>query len=434
MPPDANVFHRFTTRHTSPPRWLVLLAVLGVLAAGCSSLENGSAIEAESAGDDGPTAVGPVLDGAADTTSTGSAVTVRRAGSISDTDWRRCQLLASGVTLLHPDGWLPDEVPLRSCSTFVPPGGGTDGDGITVEAAQGDLATTVTGLLANGWRLLPGWGLPPGIALGGPDGEVARLVPISSNDTLRVTGRSGTSLGDTETALLVTRMATSVRPVRAAGTPDAGSGPAGAPPEPTDRAPRSRVRPEPGSVALTFDDGPHPTWTPVVLELLDEYDATATFFVVGSAAERHPDLIREIVRRGHSVQNHTQDHERLTQVDDARVRAQLRAADRAITGAGAPGPRCMRPPYGAVDERVRNLTAEQGQDVVLWNIDTLDWRNPGVDQIIGEAVQAKDRDIILFHDGPGDRSQTVSALPWVLEFLTSSGFGFQRLCADPPAR
>lgn len=321
---------------------------------------------------------------------------------------------------------------MRSCVTFAPPGADPDEEGVTVRSDRTELGAAVAELLTDDWRLLHGVGLPPGISLTEPGGEVVRLVPIGDGSTLRFTGRAGRSLDDAGIAALVVHMATSVRPVRAAATPDAGAGPGGAAPEPIERTPGSRVRPEPGNVALTFDDGPHPTWTPIILELLDQYDATATFFVVGSTAERHPDLVRQIVDRGHSVQNHTQDHERLTLIDDGGVREQLRGADRAITAAGAPRPRCMRPPYGAVDERVRGLTAGGDQDVVLWNIDTLDWRNPGVDGIIAAAVQAKDRDIVLFHDGPGDRSETVAALPWVLEFLASSGFGFQRLCADPP--
>ncbi len=357
------------------------------------------------------------------------AATSARAG-VDSLDWQRCELVSSGVTVSHPDGWHREELPMRSCATFAAPGADLDATVVRIEADRSDLAGTTTELLSAGWRLLPGVGLPPGIALVGPGGELTRLVPIGDGTTLRFTSRPDGP--HVETAALVVRMATSVRPVRVAATPGAEAGPGATPPAPTERAPRSRVRPEPGNVALTFDDGPHPTWTPIVLDLLDEHDATATFFVVGSAAERYPDLVREIVDRGHSVQNHTQDHERLTEVDDSRVRQQLRSADRAITDADAPTPKCVRPPYGAVDERVRDLVAGERQDVVLWNVDTLDWRNPGVDRIIGAAVGAEDRDIVLFHDGPGDRSQTVAALPWVLEYLSSSGFGFQRLCADPP--
>lgn len=352
--------------------------------------------------------------------------------ALGSPEWSRCELRSSGVSLAHPRGWQLDEPPRRECAAFAPPG--ADRTTTLVVEAGGPLGTTIAELRRSGWQLAPRPPVPAGVALHGPTGDRARVVLLDDGSTLRVSGREAAPGDPAALSALVDRIATSVRPVRAAATPDAGAGPAAAPATPATPAPRSRVRPDPGSVALTFDDGPHPVWTPQVLDLLDDYGARATFFVVGTQVERHPDLAREIVRRGHSVQNHTWDHARLTQLDDTAVTAQLGDTDRAITAAGAPTPRCMRPPYGSVDERVRAITAAQDQDVVMWNVDTLDWRSPGTDAVIAAAVGAKDRDIILFHDGPGDRSQTIEALPWVLEFLSSSGFGFQRLCADPPTR
>jgi peptidoglycan-N-acetylglucosamine deacetylase len=189
-----------------------------------------------------------------------------------------------------------------------------------------------------------------------------------------------------------------------------------------------RYEPDPGHVALTFDDGPHPTWTPAVLDILDDAGVEATFFVVGEEVERHPDLVADILRRGHSVQNHSHTHADLTELSEAAVEAELQQTDDAIVAAGGSPSECYRPPYGAYDSRVSAVADRLALEAILWDRDTRDWAQPGVVTIVDRATRATSGEIILLHDGSGDRRQTVSALPEIIDDLRAQGYGFQALC------
>lgn len=192
--------------------------------------------------------------------------------------------------------------------------------------------------------------------------------------------------------------------------------------------------PPPGTIALTFDDGPNPAWTPQVLDLLDRYDAKATFFVVGYLAERHPDLVAEIARRGHTVANHSYSHPQLPTLSDDAIRDQLRVTDDAIAAAGVARPTCLRPPYGATNARVESVAAGAGLRTVLWTVDPEDWRRPGADALRARVARAGSGDIVGMHDGGGDRSHTVAALPGILEDLRARGLRSVSLCdTAPPA-
>jgi peptidoglycan/xylan/chitin deacetylase (PgdA/CDA1 family) len=190
-----------------------------------------------------------------------------------------------------------------------------------------------------------------------------------------------------------------------------------------------RYEPDPGTIALTFDDGPHPTWTPQVLNILDYLQVKATFFVVGENVERYPGLVAEIQRRGHSVQNHTYTHPDLVTLSNDQVDLELRRNHIELRDAGVSKPNCLRPPYGSYDQRIDLLAEARSLELVLWDVDTRDWSRPGVPAIIDRATEAGSGDIILFHDGGGDRSQTVEALPEVILELDERGYDFQSLCA-----
>lgn len=189
-----------------------------------------------------------------------------------------------------------------------------------------------------------------------------------------------------------------------------------------------RYQPDQGTVALTFDDGPHPTWTPQVLDVLDQLQVKATFFVVGDNVRRYPGLVAEIQRRGHSVQNHSYTHADLVTLDNEAVTQEIRRTTAEIQAAGSPGPHCLRPPYGSYDQRIDLLAAAENLELLLWDVDPRDWSRPGVPTIVDRATQAGSGDIILFHDGGGDRSQTVAALPEIVDVLRERGYGFQTLC------
>ena len=185
-------------------------------------------------------------------------------------------------------------------------------------------------------------------------------------------------------------------------------------------------------VYLTFDDGPHPTWTPRVLDVLNLHGAPATFFVLGQSATRYPEIVERLVAEGHEAENHTFDHVWLDRAPRDLFISQVNAADDALHAAagGRVDPiACLRPPYAAMNEHTRDLAAELGKSIVLWSVDTQDWRRPGADQIASHVMaNVRPGSIVLMHDGGGERSQTVEALATVLEGLTNRGYAFGLLC------
>jgi peptidoglycan-N-acetylglucosamine deacetylase len=190
-----------------------------------------------------------------------------------------------------------------------------------------------------------------------------------------------------------------------------------------------------GVVHLTFDDGPTPAWTPRVLELLARYRAQATFFVLGRSAAAHPELVRQEFAAGHGVANHTWSHRRLTGLSDDQLAAEVSSTSAAIQRATGAPVGCFRPPYATVDAASTGHVRALGLRLTLWDIDTHDWLRPGAG-VIADRVLSRVRsgDVVLMHDGGGDRSQTVAALEQVLATLSARGFRFTALCRSAPAR
>lgn len=188
--------------------------------------------------------------------------------------------------------------------------------------------------------------------------------------------------------------------------------------------------PKTHQVALTFDDGPSQEFTPLVLEILKEYNVPATFFLVGVHAERYPNIARRIAEEGHEIGNHTYRHLTMPTASNKTLYEEVIKATRVITQMTGEYPKYIRPPRGVYDARFRRLSHVLGQKIVLWTISTRDWRyGTSAQAIVKRAVsQAKGGDIILFHDSGalvknegGDRSATVRALPLVIEGLRQKG-------------
>lgn len=188
--------------------------------------------------------------------------------------------------------------------------------------------------------------------------------------------------------------------------------------------------------ALTFDDGPDPRWTPAVLALLREYEVKATFCVVGQLVVAYPELVRQIVAGGHTLCNHTWSHDvRLGSRPRAAIRADLRRTTTAIRDV-VPGARVSyyRQPGGAWTRRVVQVAAEQGMSSLHWAVDPQDWRRPGAGAITRTVTTDTGAgEIVLLHDGGGERRDTVQALGRILPELV----GRVRLDAlpagvDPP--
>ncbi len=182
-------------------------------------------------------------------------------------------------------------------------------------------------------------------------------------------------------------------------------------------------------VAITFDDGPDPRWTPKILDILKAANVKAAFFLVGANAEHYPGLVRRIVDEGHEIGNHTYYHPNLALCWPEHVRLELNATQLLIESITGRATTLFRPPYAAdtSPSQLSELTPLQiAQDlnylVVLENIDPQDWAKPGADIILQRVKQQRrDGSIILLHDAGGDRSQTVEALPRILDWLHTRG-------------
>ncbi|WP_019121705.1 polysaccharide deacetylase family protein [Brevibacillus massiliensis] len=180
-------------------------------------------------------------------------------------------------------------------------------------------------------------------------------------------------------------------------------------------------------IALTFDDGPSPEYTPRMLDLLKKYDAKATFFVVGSRVNKYPELVRREITEGHEVANHTYNHKYFTRMTPDSIKKEIKLAEDAIVKATNLRPRLFRPPGGIYNETIINSAKELDYLVVMWSWhqDTRDWRNPGVKRIVGKVLNnARKGDIVLFHDHGGKREQTIKALEQILPELTRRGYSF----------
>lgn len=178
-------------------------------------------------------------------------------------------------------------------------------------------------------------------------------------------------------------------------------------------------------IALTFDDGPHPTLTPQILDILKAYGIRATFFMIGENAERYPELVERIRSEGHEIGNHTYSHIRAKDTTEEKLRDEILHCERLIGGNSGNGVKLFRPPEGNLSDCLGEMCGTLGYRVILWSIDTRDWcRTPPKE--ITESVLRKVRsgDIILMHDYIGSNSPTPTALKQMLPLLIKRGYSF----------
>lgn len=182
-------------------------------------------------------------------------------------------------------------------------------------------------------------------------------------------------------------------------------------------------------VNITIDDGPDPAWTPQVLDVLEERGVKATFCMVGTQAQAHPDLVKKVVAAGHRLCNHSVSHDTaMDRKSEAYQSREILDAERMITKAsGGVRPLYYRAPGGAFTPYSRKIAAARGMRPLGWNVDTKDFERPGADAIVATVErELPNGPTLLFHDAGGDRSQTVEALrrilPWLREQGYSSGF------------
>ncbi|MCC8335943.1 glycosyltransferase [Streptomyces sp. R1] len=186
------------------------------------------------------------------------------------------------------------------------------------------------------------------------------------------------------------------------------------------------------TIVLTFDDGPDPTWTPQVLDILEKYDVPGTFFLVGSMVSRHPGIVRDMVEQGNEVGVHTFTHVDLSYQSQARVTREIEQTQLALAGAAGITTTLFRAPYSsqtdAIDDYSWPVYESLGQDgytSVFIDTDSDDWKRPGVSKIVEWATPEDGEGAsVLFHDAGGERSQTIEALPKYIEKMKAKGYTF----------
>jgi len=190
--------------------------------------------------------------------------------------------------------------------------------------------------------------------------------------------------------------------------------------------------PPPGSkVFLTFDDGPS-VYTPQILSELQAEGVPATFFVIGQNAQKAPTFVQQEHADGEVIGDHTWDHQDLTTLSSDQVKSELQSTADEITSLTGTPPTLWRPPFGAFNDTVTQIASSLGLSMRLWDIDTQDWTMPGTATIVNNVVNnVRPGVIILMHDGSpdltGDRSQTVAALPTIIDTLRARGYDFGKL-------
>jgi cellulose synthase/poly-beta-1,6-N-acetylglucosamine synthase-like glycosyltransferase/peptidoglycan/xylan/chitin deacetylase (PgdA/CDA1 family) len=191
------------------------------------------------------------------------------------------------------------------------------------------------------------------------------------------------------------------------------------------------------TVALTFDDGPDPTWTPKILAILKRYHVPATFFTVGAHVASYPELVRAELRAGDEIGSHTYTHSNLASAG-WRLPLELTLTQNALAGAVGIRTTLLRPPYcggpdtlTATDWKAYQKAASFGYLIALDSVDTEDWAKPGVAKIVANAIpHGTQGAIIMMHDAGGNRSETVRALPQIITKLEARGYRFMTVTAD----
>jgi peptidoglycan/xylan/chitin deacetylase (PgdA/CDA1 family) len=181
-----------------------------------------------------------------------------------------------------------------------------------------------------------------------------------------------------------------------------------------------RVETDRKVVSLTFDVVWMPAETGKILDVLDRYQLSATFFLTGNWVRRNPDLAREIIMRGHEIGQHTFSHQRLPELGDNELTREFEQMEKALRDELNVTTELFRPPYGEIDERVRDFAAARGYTTVLWSVDPHDWLNPGAEPLARNVLQkVHPGAIILLHTSAG---QLPEALPAIIEGLRAKGF------------
>ncbi len=187
----------------------------------------------------------------------------------------------------------------------------------------------------------------------------------------------------------------------------------------------SKSREPTKKIALTFDDGPHPRYTERILSILEKYNVKATFFVIGVNIQNYPEPLRKIYEAGHEVGNHTFLHDNSKDLNSNNARLEMEKCDNIIYENIGIRPKLFRPPRGACNKDVVEAARELGYSIVLWSIDTLDWKGTS-SKCIADTVTNRlhGGDIILMHDYTSLKNTTCDAIELIIPQLLKQGYEF----------
>ncbi|YBZ95451.1 polysaccharide deacetylase family protein [Bacillus sp. AK031] len=177
------------------------------------------------------------------------------------------------------------------------------------------------------------------------------------------------------------------------------------------------------AIAITFDDGPNSIYTQQLLDILQEANGKATFFMIGEQMEKCPDVVKEVSAQGHEIGNHTYKHPRLSALSREDCFREIEDTERLIEKLAGFKPAVFRPPYLDYNQNTVQILQQKGYPMIgALNMDAQDWEQPGVDFIYEQSKKhIKNGSILLFHDGYGDRSQSIEAVRKLVVELTSKG-------------
>ncbi len=190
--------------------------------------------------------------------------------------------------------------------------------------------------------------------------------------------------------------------------------------------PIHRINTQKKVVALTFDDGPDPTYTPLILETLHKNGVPATFFVLGSQVDKFPKIIQWIKKAGHEIGNHGYIHHDLNRLTEQEIYDDIKRAEKTIWLKTGVLPQYYRPPGGVLTHDVMNAVQASGYDIIHWSVDPRDWSLERTASVIAKSVKSHitSGDIVLFHDGGLNQKQTIGALQELITDLKSKGYKF----------
>ncbi len=178
-------------------------------------------------------------------------------------------------------------------------------------------------------------------------------------------------------------------------------------------------------IALTFDDGPHPRYTPQILDILKKYGIRATFFLIGENVELYPDLAKRILDEGHEIGNHTFTHMKISDTSKEQLKREMENCEQALFELTEYRPTLFRPPQGRLDKKVETLAEMFDYKVILWNIDTRDWAHESPEAIKHNVItNIESGSIILMHDFIAHNSPTPKALELFIPLLLEEGYSF----------